>query len=496
MSLIYQLGLFASLSIWCFATAAQETDPQSTPLADQAERADWKSFARTVLDTTDLDQRQADGMSALHWCVFKGHHSGVKTLLQKGASVDPANEYGITPLAIACRFGDLKSAEALIDAGANVKHRLAGDESLLMHACRTGNSQLVEKLIKNGADVNHKQRDGQTSLMWASAAGHVDVVDALINAGADIDTKLRSGFTAFHFAARQGHRAVAHRLLDAGADVNDRMTPVNSSGRSPRKGMSALLLAVESAHYQLAIELVDRGADPNDQRSGFAPLHALSWVRRPSRGDNPEGDPAPIGSGNLGSLQFVRELVARGADVNLQLQRGRYSNANLNPKGATPLLYAAFTNDVPLSKVLVELGANISIANSDGTTPMLAAAGVGVFVADEYPGSESETLATLDQLVHWGGDINDVDQHGETVIHGAAYRSFAIVVDRCVELGAHPRDWHHRNALGSTPREIAQGKRPGSFKPNQSTIMAIDRALKSAGIKPEDWTRSAPGWTP
>ena len=53
-----------------------------------------------------------------------------------------------------------------------------------------------------------------------------------------------------------------------------------------------MLLAVQNGHFELAIALVDAGADPNDQRTGFTPLHTMSWVRKPDASDT--GDPAPI----------------------------------------------------------------------------------------------------------------------------------------------------------------------------------------------------------
>ena len=55
----------------------------------------------------------------------------------------------------------------------------------------------------------------------------------------------------------------------------------------------ALHLAVENGHFELAIALVKAGADPNDQRCGYAPLHMISWVRQPNRGDGEDGHPPP-----------------------------------------------------------------------------------------------------------------------------------------------------------------------------------------------------------
>src|SRR5213078_740580 len=117
------------------------------------------------------------------------------------------------------------------------------------------------------------------------------------------------------FAAREGRIEVVRLLLKAGVDVNEAMQPRKVTGKGPRKGTSALLLAAENGHFELAEVLLEAGADANDQRSGFTALHVLSWVRKPNRGDGDDGDPPPIGSGNLSSLQFVKKLAEHGADV-------------------------------------------------------------------------------------------------------------------------------------------------------------------------------------
>src|SRR5205823_13274663 len=129
-------------------------------------------------------------------------------------------------------------------------------------------------------------------------------------------------------------------------------------GYGAKNGTSALILAVENGHFELAVELVKAGADPNDQRSGFTPLHTLTWVRKPNRGDDPDGQPPPAGSGNLTSLQFVRELVKAGADVNMRLEKGATGRGKLGMPGATAFLLASKTADLAYMKLLVELGAD------------------------------------------------------------------------------------------------------------------------------------------
>jgi ankyrin repeat protein len=237
---------------------------------------------------------------------------------------------------------------------------------------------------------------------------------------------------------------------------------------------------VESGHFQLALRLVELGADPNDQRSGFTPLHALTWVRRTERGDSPAGDPPPRGSGNVTSLQFAGRLVAMGADVNTRLQRGQKKKAKLTHEGATPYLLAAKNADLPLMKLFVELGADPMLTNVDGTNALMAAAGIGVVAVGEEPGTEPEVLAAAAYLLDFGFDINHKDDNGETAMHGAAYRLYPRVVEFLAAHGADPQVWDAKNNYGWTPTMIAHGKRPGSLKPSPETIAALAAARSDA----------------
>src|SRR6185436_20758362 len=178
-----------------------------------------------------------------------------------------------------------------------------------------------------GVDLNDRK---QSALMWAAAEGHVEVVAALIEAHADFRKPLPSGFTPLLFAVREGKTEVVKTLLKAGADVKE-----------AHGTMTPLSLAVENGHFELALVLVDAGADPNDQRSGFAALHIVTWVRKPNRGDSEDGNPAPRGSGKVSSLDFVKELAARGANVNEQLKKGASGRGVLKRTGATPVLLAS-----------------------------------------------------------------------------------------------------------------------------------------------------------
>jgi ankyrin repeat protein len=271
------------------------------------------------------------------------------------------------------------------------------------------------------------------------------------------------------------------------------MQPRKGSGKSPRKGTSALMLAVENGHFELAIALVEAGADPNDQRSGFTPLHALSWVRKPNRGDDPDGEPSPIGSGKLSSLQFAKSLVEHGADVNARLKNGKGGPGSYNRTGATPFLMASATADVAYMRVLLELGAKPATENADHCTPLLVACGIGVgaSAANEVAGTEPEVLEAAQLLLDLGADVNAVDANGETAMHGAAYKNLPKVVQWLVDKGAKIEIWNRTNRYGWTPSMIAEGHRPGNFKPSAETIAVLEKVMLAAGVKPTEPDRSA-----
>jgi ankyrin repeat protein len=353
-----------------------------------------------------------------------------------------------------------------------------------MTAARTGKLGPVKALLARGADVNAKERRGQTALMWAAAEGHAAVSLALLQAGADFRTPLPSGFTPLFFAVREGRLDVLRVLLKAGADVNEAMQPKKSSARAPRRGTTPLIMAVENGHFELAVVLLEAGADPNDQRSGFSALHTLTWARKPNRGDGEDGDPAPIGSGNLSSLQFVEKLVEHGADVNARLKRGASGRGVLGRVGATPFLLAAMTADVPLMRVLVKHGADPLLPNADHCTPLLAAAGVGTLAPGEEAGTEPEALEAVALALAFGNDVNAVDDNGETAMHGAAYKNFPRVVQLLADKGARIEVWNRKNKYGWTPLSIAGGHRFGNFKPSPETVVALDRVMRAAGVTP------------
>ena len=471
------------LLLLLFASQAS-ADRTASPLADAVEKQNHKRIQSLLKQRADVNAPQLDGMTAMLWAAYYDDLATARRLTAAHADTNIANRYGVKPLSLACTNGDADLVELLLQAGADPNTVLPGGETALMTAARTGRVGPVQALLARKAVVNARERGGQTALMWAAAEGHSEVVQLLIQAGADFRTPLPSGFTPLFFAVREGRREVAQALLKAGADVKEAMQPQRPGGKDPRKGTSALMLAVENGHFELAVDLLRAGADPNDQRSGYTPLHAITWVRRTKTGDDPDGDPPPVGSGKMSSLQFVRELVAHGADVNARILHGPSGRGRLNETGATAFLFASHTADVPLMRLLVELGADPKIPNADNCPALPAAAGIGVMAPGEEPGTDEEVVEALKYLLQLGADINAVDNNGETAMHGAAYRNAPRVTAFLADRDADIKTWNRANRYGWTPLLIAEGYRAGNFKPAPETIAEIKRIMDAKGVKP------------
>jgi len=456
------------------ALAAGHVHAAGGDLIAAVKSRDVRAVQALLHQRTDPNAAETDGTTALHWAVQGDDLKTAELLITSGANAKATTRYGVTPLHLAATNGNASMIERLLRAGADVNAALPQGETALMSAARAGSVPAVKVLLANGATVDARETwKGQSALMWAAAENHADVVRALIEAGADPNPRSTGGvFTPFLFAVRAGQIAAARALLDAGVDVNSTLAD----------GTSALTLAAMNAHYELGALLLDRGADPKADRQGWTALHQVVWTRRPNYGYNL---PGPVATGAIDSLEFVRALVRHGADVNArETKEPRDGNRNmLNRIGATPFLLAAKAVDLSMMNTLLELGADPTIANADDTTPLMVAAGVGIWAPGESPGSEEEAIAAVQLLLERNaGRVTDVDTHGNTALHGAVLRAGSIpLVKLLVAKGAR---LDVVNDKGWTPLTIADGVEytPDIFKRYPDTAAVLRTMMRERGL--------------
>jgi ankyrin repeat protein len=489
------------LLVLAAAVAASAADGGPNSLIDAVKNGN-PTAVQDLLRHGNVNAPDEDGATPLHWAVYRDDLRTVDQLLVAGADVKAVNRYGITPLSLACINGNAAMIERLLKAGADANTTMAAGDTALMTAARTGSAAAVRVLIAHGARVDAKDsRMGQTALMWAAAENHAEVIQALLAAGADLHARSSGDgkFTPLLFAARAGQRDAARVLLDAGADVNE--TLVNTGATN---GASALILAIASTQYEMASFLLDRGADPNANGHGWgwSALHQLEFTRRPPAGRHVI--PFPVAAGTIDSLTLAQKLLDYGADPNAQMTKqpmrpffGRWGNTYV---GVSPFWLGAKLVDRPFMSLLLSYGADPLLPNADGTSPLMAAAGVDMYETGYEPGTEKEVIDSVKLCMELGNDVSAVNYNGDTALHGAAMRGNNPLVTMLVEAGAKLdiKNWRIENRGvtseggregrdgGWSPWRVAQGiYQNGRNMARPETAALLARLMQERGLPVE-----------
>ena len=194
--------------------------------------------------------------------------------------------------------------------------------------------------------------------------------------------------------ARRSHRRGAGRCS----------TPAPTSTRRCPTAPARCVLAVMNAHYELAALLLDEGADPNADAPG---LDGAASDRLDAPAELPASTcPARCRPASLDSLELVRKLVQHGADVNARQTEGAEGR---QPEHAEPDRRDAVPARGQVGRPAADARCCSSSApirrstNDDGTTPLMVAAGVGIWAPGENPGTDEEALAAVKLLLEVGG---------------------------------------------------------------------------------------------
>jgi len=462
-----------------------------------------------------------DGMTPLHWAVYRDDASAVRSLIASGADVKATTRVGaITPLSLACTNGDVAVIELLLKAGADVKAPTSDGATPLMLAAASGSVDALKLLIDRDADVNAKESaDGHTALMFAAAKNRAAAVELLLKNGADAaatstveklersrvdedgnpipaapaggagrgaqagggrsggglggqargaSATIMGGMTALLLAAREGNLESARALFAGGANINQ---------ASESDKTSPLVIAITNGHYDLAKFLLDHGADANLATvDGLTPLYDAEDTEWAEVGWGPN----PITfQERVTYLDLMKALLEHGANPNARLIKPlwfRPTSHNqewVDKKGATAFWRAAQSSDVAAMRLLKSAGADPNLATEEGVTPLMVAAGLG-WGANATRNVPDSWLAAVRYCVELGADVNAKDAYSYTALHGAAYRGDNEVVKFLVQKGAQ---LDVRSKRGQTVTDMANGPMVNAHLPMEhpDTIALLEK---------------------
>lgn len=291
--------------------------------------------------------------------------------------------------------------------------------------------------------------------------------------------------TPLLYAARDGSTEAARRLLENGADLEIREA----------NGITPLLMALLNNQLDVAYMLIDHGAAINvDDFYGRSPLFAAVDYRNLDMNSDREDDPQDNYVDREPILDMIRYLLDHGADVNARTKewppekKWLYSLNDVSwvdMTGQTPFIRAAASGDVPAMKMLLEYGADPHITTYEGTTALMAAAGVNWTVAQTYTVSPEALLEAVTLNVALGADVNAANSMGLTALLGAANRGDNPIIRY---LAAHGSKLDVEDAVGRTALRWAEGVFLAAVGAEQKpeTIALLEELMDEAGITHEN----------
>jgi len=111
------------------------------------------------------EEEEEDEELNLHTAASSGDHEALTVLLATpGVAVNEADSEGRTALHFACGYGEVKCAEALLDAKADVNATDKNANTALHYAAGYGKVEIVSLLVSSGASVVLKNGDGKTPI--------------------------------------------------------------------------------------------------------------------------------------------------------------------------------------------------------------------------------------------------------------------------------------------------------------------------------------------
>lgn len=430
-----------------------------------AVRYDDVELAERLIEAgADAKAANRYGVTPLYLAALNGSAGMIERLLAAGADAREVGNEGETVLMTVAQTGAVDAADVLLEHGADVNARETWHgQTALMWAAAERHPAMVERLIEAGADVNaisdvkdweRQSSDeprakwlppgGFSALLYAAREGCTDCVPVLAKAGANLNQTTAEEISGIVLALINGYYDTAAALLEAGTDPNlydytgrgalyaaadfDTMPVSNRPAPDVLPNRHSALDVM-----RLALE---KGADPNAQLTRQAPYR--SKIDRGNDTVLTTGTTALLRAAKSADNAAIELLLAKGADASLTTRNGvnalmlaaglgtaeqdttgRFKNEadvietidlmlaqsldiNATDRGGRTALHgAALQGYDEVVSALVERGADLTLADNDGFTPLDTARGLAGgfgFTGDEGRVHES-TVALIESLL-------------------------------------------------------------------------------------------------
>lgn len=375
-------------------------------------------------DLKPLDKTDKYGVTPLMYAAMRGYNSLARILIERGFDVNAAGSApvtgeklqletdGVTPLALAIRFGNAEMVRMLLAAGADetvydaegnppvfslVRYPVDFFQEFCGNCIKDDHPIYAPKMeiVSMLKQLDLTNAEGYTVLMkslfpmkfWYTGFGNGVspkknrlIALALIKQGADVNAAGNDGRRPLHQAVVEVEE-VARALVKAGADINAQ----DNDGNTP------LMYACMKAKEETVLWLLKAGADSRLQNNEGKTAVDMAAEKGYSRALELMEADTLLQACKINQKRSVQAILKRsGIDVNEQ-----------DEECGTPLIYACQNNALEIVKMLLDNGANPNIGNQKNITPLHFSAALGA-------------VPIINLLVKAGADVNCTDNNGIT----------------------------------------------------------------------------------
>ncbi|XP_040297997.1 histone-lysine N-methyltransferase EHMT1 isoform X6 [Bufo bufo] len=304
-------------------------------------KADTTSTVCTVADAPTEDvptEGQADTTTESDFTAQKAaDDSKTDVPAPQSCEVSEAHAAGKSPVLSQGPVKEtLESALLALDSEKDNVSSISRPKKLRFHpkqlyfSARQGELQKVLMMLVDGIDPNFKmeQHGRRTPLHAAAEMGHTDICHLLVQAGANLDNCSEDQRTPLMDAAENNHLETAKYLVKAGALLDPK----------DAEGSTGLHLAAKKGHYDMVKYLLTSDQmDVSCQEENIC-LHWAAFA---------------------GSVEIAEILLASKCDLKA-----------VNIHGDSPLHIAARENRYECVTLFLDHGAEVSLKNKEGETPL------------------------------------------------------------------------------------------------------------------------------
>lgn len=315
-----------------------------------------ESFARLVEQNADklkdlpFTRYNQGKISVLFLALLNNNKRAVESLVGAGADINLKAADNIIPLMLAIQNGHLDIARLLIDERTAVA-KSSKKMTPINIAAYFGMGEIIPDLVNKGADINslysvHGAAEvGHSVLHEAVMKGYKNVVDIILSCpGVQVNLANAKGMAALYTAAQDNKVEIMKSLVTAGAEIN----------QLTNAGGNAICIAAQRGHKAAVSYLI--GLDGIEQ--------TLNDINNPSLNDIHN----PLHVAVTNQREAVTKLLLESGKVDVNSCINKYTSA---------LQIAVQLNNLSMTKLLLDFGADINFAPEEVTSVLHCASQKG-----------------------------------------------------------------------------------------------------------------------